>query len=141
MTRQDWAFFLALTAIATIAAFLILSLPKPAASADADICRPYSVDVERLVIELTNDVDISQAARDRAYVWCGVIDFPPRIKIEEQGTAPAVDKPAAKPVADPPSLSDWQKACAKRYRSFRASDNSVIPYHRKSRVPCPIPQK
>lgn len=132
MTRRDWSFFLAVAVISALAAYLIATLPAPAA--DDETCKTYSVDVERLVESLTNDIDVSQAARDRSFVWCGVIDEPPHIKIEEQGTAPATDKPA-KTFQDP-----WSKACAKRFRSFNADDGTVLLPRHKIRSPCPVPK-
>lgn len=125
-----FAFFLAkvIVALALVGAFaagaLVALLSKSHAADDAT-CHTYSVSVEKLVMTLTNDMDISQAARDRSFTYCGVVDIPPVIRIESQGTAPATD-------------DTWAKACRKRYGSFRASDGTVLPYHKRTRVPCPL---
>jgi len=109
----------------------------PALAADAVTCEKYARQVERLVMLAVNDPDISQAAKYKAGVWCGVLDTPPlEISIDDdQGTAPATEKPVTTDAGFPP---EWIAKCKSRYVSFREADGSVLRRHSRSRVLCPV---
>lgn len=107
---------------------------QSAMAADEATCRTYSAAVERLVHQLTNDVDVSQAARDSGYSWCvWTATEPPSIKIEtataEAGTAPATG----------PEISPRDRWCQTHFRSYRSSDGTVIRGGARRRSACPWP--
>jgi hypothetical protein len=103
-------------------------LSTPAHAADTLTCGLYAQKVEKLVMILTNDLDVAQAANNRAEAYCGVIDFPVDVQFQT-----IVEKAALAP-----DQSTWAKACKARYRSFRASDGTVILRGHRTRSPCPV---
>lgn len=121
-------------AILGIALLIFAAMLKQADAADEETCRDYSANVERLVQQLTSDVDVAQAARDSGYKWCiWTATEPPSIRIETAtdlaGTAPAAGRPAS-------ARDTW---CRSNYRSYRASDATVLRKGSRVRVPCPFP--
>lgn len=126
---------------------LLMGRCSPVRAADEVTCRRYSQDVEKVVKQLTNDIDVAQAARDSGFSYCvWSASEPPQIRIETDqalaGTVPAdnttevVKTPVPVALAPPPSA--WVKKCQARYRSFRVEDGTVLLPHRKKRVRCPI---
>lgn len=126
------ALILSLISIGWIAWVLIATRAQGAEEISPD-CQRYGADVERLVLQLTNDVDVSQAARAPAEKWCFVIG-PALIVKTDQGTAPATGAPAPKSGYS----GDWAAACAKRYHSFDPATGTVKRYGSRTRVICPI---
>lgn len=102
---------------------------QTAQAADEAVCATYAAQVERLVMQLTNDFDVAQAARNRGESYCYVIDAPVSITIDpEEGTAPAIG----------PAPSARDKWCRKHFGSYRA-DGTVLPLGKRKRVACPFP--
>lgn len=130
---------------------LVLGRCSPVRAADEETCRVYSQDVEKLVKQLTDDIDVAQAARFSGYKWCvWSATEPPEIRIATadertlsvpKNVAPVETTPREAmlptPVVDPLHEA-WIKACKKRYRTFRSSDETVIPSGKRKRVRCPI---
>lgn len=116
----------------------------PAEAADNHTCAVYSSRVEELVRTVTNDDDLAQSARDRAFIYCGVLDFPPDIELRKDvvpaGPSVAKVEQASDVAGETPTESDWVTRCRQQYRTFRSTDNTVLRYGNKKRVLCPLPK-
>jgi hypothetical protein len=100
-------------------------------AADEATCFVYGEAVARLVVNLTNDFDVMQAAQARAEAYCFVLDEPPRLIEERVPTAPVAKVAKV-------AKSDWAIKCAKAFKSFQESDGTVIRRGAKKRSRCPL---
>lgn len=107
-------------------ASLLSCLPAASYGADEPYCRFYA----REAIEAYQQ-RIIKWAENRFWSTCLNADERPDLP---PGTAPASLKPVTKPAHD----ADVIAKCRADYRTFRASDNTVIRNRNKGkRVPCP----
>lgn len=118
-------------ALAGLTCGMLLAFTAGSNAADEITCALYGENVEQLVKQLTNDDDVSQAARNRAEAYCVVIDEPIDIKV--QTTPISLAPPPSKPKWDP----EWVAKCKKYYGSFREADGTVLRRGSKKRSKCP----
>lgn len=100
---------------------------QPACAADPAQCKAVAGQIGDIVLSATDDLDLMQAVAAAAEARCILLDDPP-VKI--------VNEPAATP---PPAASPKDQWCGKHFRTYRASDGTVLRGGSRKRSACPWP--
>lgn len=129
---------------------LLLLMVSPAMAADPDVCRPYATQMTNAAIKelwtrgytyclnLEEDSPVPPESWKQILETLNVGPLAP-VYTKPPGSVPASDKvdPAPAPVS---KNSSYIADCRRNFRSFRDSDQTVIPYYApKTRIRCPCP--